>query len=174
VIAKRHLRHADHTKGKFRSFLLASLHYFLAREWCRAHRQKRGGQYQFISLDEQVPAEGGRWEPADDDTPEKEFERQWALAVLNRAMSALENECAAAGKAGLFREVKPLLSGERDGESYRAIGSRLSMSETALRVAVHRLRQRYGQLLRAGIEQTVSSHEEVEEEVQHLLRALSA
>jgi RNA polymerase sigma-70 factor (ECF subfamily) len=173
VIAKRHLRHADHSKGKFRSFLLASLHYFLAREWCRAHRQKRGGQYQFVSLDEPGNRDGGPLEPAAGATPEKEFQRQWALTVLNQAMDALENECAAANKSALFCEVKHLLAGERDGESYRAIGSRLGMSQSALRVTVHRLRQRYGQLLRSEIQQTVGSRDQVEEELNDLLRALS-
>src|SRR5262245_12083668 len=121
LIAKQHLRLADRNKGKFRSFLLAMLHYFLAREWCRAHRQKRGGQYRFVSLDQQIPEESCQFELADDDTPEKKFQRQWALTVLKQAMNALENECALAGKANLFREVKHLLSGERDGATYTAI-----------------------------------------------------
>jgi RNA polymerase sigma factor (sigma-70 family) len=173
LIAKHHLQLADRSKGRFRSFLLATLHFFLAREWSRAHRQRRGGQYQFVSFDQQLPDDRYQFEPVDGDTPEKHFHRQWALTVLKQTMNALASECAAAGKANLFREVKHLLSGERDGETYRSIGARLSLSDGAVRVAVHRLRQRYGELLRAEIAQTVDSELEVEEELGHLMRALS-
>src|SRR3989442_7325339 len=95
LISKDLLRLADRNKGKFRTFLLGALDYFLAREWSRAHRQKRGGQFIFISLDQQTPEERYRLEPADTDTPEKKFLRQWALTVLKQAMDALELECEA-------------------------------------------------------------------------------
>src|SRR5437762_13944459 len=173
LIAKEHLRLADREKGRFRSFLLAMLDYFLAREWNRAHRQKRGGQFIFISLDQQTPEERYRLEPADNDTPEKKFLRQWALTVLKQTMEALERESEAAGKGALFREVKSLLSGERDGGAYAGTSQRLGISEGAVRVAVHRLRQRYGELLRSEIAQTVSRAEEVDEEMRCLLQALS-
>ena len=173
LIAKQHLRLADRDKGKFRSFLLATLHFFLAREWSRAHRQRRGGQYKFVSLDQSSAEEQYQIEQVDDDTPEKDFQRQWALTVLKQTMNTLEGECARAGKADLLREVKHLLSGDRDGATYPAIGLRLSMKESAIRVAVHRLRQRYGELLRAEIAQTVESEGEVEEELRCLQRALS-
>jgi len=173
LIAKQHLGLADPNKGRFRSFLLAMLHQFLMREWCRAHRQKRGGHYRFVSLDQQMPEELGRFEPADADTPDKHFQRQWTLTVLKQSMRALENECTASGKASLFHEVKHFLSGERDGESYQDIGQRLSMKENTVRVAVHRLRQRYGELLRAEVAQTVSADEEVDEELRYLLRAVN-
>jgi RNA polymerase sigma-70 factor (ECF subfamily) len=173
VITKQHFRLADHKKGKFRSFLLSTLHFFLAREWSRAHRQKRGGNYTFISLDRQIPEDGYHFEPTDGATPEKEFQRQWALAVLRQTMNSLEEECAAEGKAKFFQEVKHLLSWQRDGQSYTAIGASLVMSEAAVRVAVHRLRQRYGDLLRAEIAQTVDSDSEVDEELRFLARALS-
>ena len=173
LIAKQHLRLADRTKGRVRSFLLATLHFFLAREWSRAHRQRRGGQYKFVSLDQPVFEERYPLEPVDEDTPEKDFQRQWALAILRQTMNTLEKECDLAGKATLFREVKHLLSGDGHGGSYPDIAMRLSMSESAVRVAVHRLRQRYGQLLRAEIAQTVESEEEVEQELRYLLQALS-
>src|SRR5712671_2369728 len=165
LISKHHLRLADRTKGKFRTFLLAGLDYFLAREWNRAHRQKRGGQFVFISLDQQTPEERYRLEPADNDTPEKKFVRQWALTVLKQTMDALEVECESGGKAALFQEVKNLLSGEREAGTYVGISQRLAMNEGAVRVAVHRLRQRYGELLRSEIGQTVDTTEEVEEEM---------
>lgn len=173
LIAKEHLRLADREKGRFRTFLLAMLDYFLAREWSRAHRQKRGGQFTFVSLDQQAPEERYRLEPADNVTPEKKFLRQWALAVLEQAMNALERECQGNGKAALFGEAKALLSSERDGATYAEIGGRLNMAEGATRMAVLRLRRRYGELLRGEIAQTVGGPEEVEEEMRYLLSAVS-
>ena len=173
LIAKDHIRQADPTKGKFRGFLLARLDYFLTREWSRAHRQKRGGQYLLISIDQQAPEERYRLEPADLETPERQFLRQWALAVLKQAMIALQEECEANGRALLFREAKHLISGERHGASYAHISANLTMGEGAARVAVHRLRQRYGELLRREIARTVTSEEEVEEELRYLLHILS-
>jgi RNA polymerase sigma-70 factor (ECF subfamily) len=174
LIAKEHLRLADSNKGKFRSFLLATLNFFLAREWSRAHRQKRGGHYKFVSLDEHMPEELYEFEPPHNDSPEKNFQRQWALTVLKQAMDALERECAETGKSALFREVKPVLSGEPEGVSYATLGHRLSMTESALRVAIHRLRHRYGELLRAEVSRTLEPNGEVEEELRHLAYALSA
>jgi DNA-directed RNA polymerase specialized sigma24 family protein len=173
LIAKDQLRLADREKGKFRNFLLATLDYFLAREWSRAHRQKRGGQFKFTSLDQQSPEERYRLEPRENDTPEKIFLRQWALTVLKQTMNALEGECGANGKGHLFREVRNLLSGERDGEAYVEISQRLGMTAGAARVAVHRLRKRYGELLRSEIAQTVSGPEEIDDEMRYLLTVLS-
>ena len=173
LLAKEHLRLADREKGKFRTFLLTMLDYFLAREWSRAHRQKRGGQFTFVSLDERTPEERYRLEPADNETPEKKFMQQWALAVLKQTMKRLEGECEASGKGALFRETRGLLSAERDGAAYAEIGPRLNMSEGAMRVAVHRLRQRYGELLREEVAQTVDGVGEVDEELRCLLQVLS-
>jgi RNA polymerase sigma-70 factor (ECF subfamily) len=169
IIAKEHLRLADRTKGKFRTFLLAMLDYFLAREWSRAHRQKRGGQFKFVSIDEQTPEDRYRIEPAVSDTPEKIYLRQWALTVLEQAMNALERECADNGKGVLFGEVKELLSSERDAPTYAELGRRLNMGEGAFRMAVLRLRRRYGELLRHEIAQTVGQAEDVDEEMRLLL-----
>jgi RNA polymerase sigma factor (sigma-70 family) len=173
LIQKEHLRLADRNKGKFRTFLLAILDYFLAREWSRAHRQKRGGQVTFISLDQQTAEERYQFEPADNETPERKFQRQWALTVLKQALDALEKECDAAGKGALFREARGLLSEGREGAPHAEIAERLGMSEGAVRVAVHRLRQRYGELLRREVAQTVSRAEEVDEEIAYLLHVLS-
>ena len=173
LIAKDHFRLADREKGKFRGFLLARLDYFLAREWTRAHRQKRGGQFTFISMDEYPPEERYQLEPADRETPETNFLRQWALAVLKQAMNALQNECEGNGKAPLFREAKSLISGELHGTAYAQISKNLEMGEGAVRVAVHRLRQRYGDLLRCEVAHTVASEEEVDEELRYLFRVLA-
>lgn len=172
LIAKDHFRLADRNKGKFRGFLLARFDYFLAREWSRAHRQKRGGQFTFISMDERPPEERYQLEPADLETPERKFLRQWALTVLKQAMSALQRECESNGKAFLFREAKNLISGERHGAAYAQISQNLNMSEGAARVAVHRLRQRYGELLRCEVAHTVTSEEEVDEELRYLFQVL--
>lgn len=173
VIAKEHLRLADREKGKFRTFLLAMLDYFLAREWSRAHRQKRGGQFTFVSLDQQTPEARYRLEPVVSDTPEKIYLRHWALTVLEQTMNALERECHANGKGGLFTEVKELLSSDRDGPTYAEIGRKLNMGEGALRMTVLRLRRRYGELLRHEIAQTVGQPEEVDEEMRLLLGLIS-
>jgi RNA polymerase sigma-70 factor (ECF subfamily) len=173
LIAKEHLRLADQQKGKFRTFLLAMLDSFLAREWSRAHRQKRGGQFIFISLDEETPEERYRLEPADNDTPEKRFVRQWALAVLEQAMNALERECTGNGKSAFFWETKELLSRERDAATYAEIARRLNMAEGAIRMAVLRLRRRYAELLRNEIAQTVNNREAVDDEMRFLLSALA-
>ena len=172
LIAKHHLRQADRGKGKFRTFLLAMLEHFMAREWNRSHRQKRGGQFKIVSLDQYTPEERYRLEPADNETPEKKFLHQWALTVLKHTMNALEQECEAQGKTALFREAKNLLSGERDTSPYTAISQELAMSEGAARVAVHRLRQRYGELMRDQIARTGGDPREVDEEVGCLMGAL--
>jgi RNA polymerase sigma-70 factor (ECF subfamily) len=173
LIAKEHLRRAERRKGKFRNFLLATLDYFLAREWSRAHRQKRGGQFTFISLDDERPQERYQLEPADNDTPERRFLRQWALSVLKQAMNALECECEANGKGPLFREGKSLISGERHGAVYLQMSKNLGVGEGAAHVAVHRLRQRYGELLRREIAHTVAGEEEIDEELRYLFQVLS-
>jgi RNA polymerase sigma-70 factor (ECF subfamily) len=174
LIGGQLLRQADQARGRFRSFLLGTLDHFLARQHTKAHRLKRGRQFTFISLDEQTPEERYRLEPADNDTPEKRFARQWAMTVLAQTMTNLEGECAKAQKSLLFHAARPLLSGERDAGGYRAIAEQISMSEGALRVAVHRLRQRYAELLREEIAHTVNGPNEVEEELRYLLGALSS
>jgi len=173
VIAKDHFRLADRNKGRFRGFLVATLDYFLAREWSRAHRQKRGGQFTFISLDARPPEERYGLEPADQETPEKIFLRNWALTVLKQAMSALQRECEANDKAVLFRETKNLISGDRDGAAYAQISKNLNMGEGAVRVAVHRLRQRYGELLRQEVAHTVTCEAEIDEELRYLFQVLN-
>jgi len=171
-LAKELLRLADREKGRFRTFLLATLDHFLAREWNRAHRQKRGGQFQFISLDQPSPEERYKLEPVDNETPEKKYAKQWALTVLQNALAALEKESEASGKGAFFAEVRGFLSYEPEDGDYARIGERLAMNEGAVRVAVHRLRRRYGELLRAEVAQTVATPTEAEEELRHLMKVL--
>jgi len=174
LIRKEHFRFADQTKGKFRTFLLASLDHFLAREWSRAHRQKRGGEFTFVSFDETNADDWYRVEPGDSRTPREAYDRQWALTVLKQTMDRLEKEYKAAGKDNLFREIRHLLSGEKGGESYGDMCGRLGMAEGALRVAIHRLRQKYAELVRCEIARTVGHPDEINEEIRFLLSVVGA
>jgi len=172
-LAKHWLGSVDRRKGKFRSFLLGSLEHFLAKEWTRAHRIKRGGGQTIIEWDGCDPEERYKLEPADDWTAERIYERRWALTVLEQAMATLEGEYAAAGKQPLFEELKPFVAGDDDDVSYPALAARLQMSEGAVRVAAHRLRQRYGESVRGELGKIVQRPEDIEAELRHLLAALS-
>jgi RNA polymerase sigma factor (sigma-70 family) len=173
LLEKNYLGSVDRRKGKFRSFLLASLEHFLAKEWTRAHRLKRGGGQTIIAWDGCDPEERYRLEPADHSTAEKIYERRWALTVLENAMLALEAEYKNARKHPLFLELRPFISGDDSDLSYPDLAARLGMTEGAIRVAVHRLRERYGQSVRAEIAKIVQRSDEMEEELQHLFAALS-
>lgn len=173
VIEKNYFGAADRQRGRFRTFLLASMEHFLAKEWQRAHRLKRGGGQVFVSIDAE-DAEGTlRGEPADELTAETLYDRRWALALLEQALVRLREEYTASGRGPVFEHLAGALSGERTELSYADIGARLGMSEGAVKVAAHRLRQRYGELVRAQIADTVARPEQVDEELQHLFAALA-
>lgn len=161
----------DRDKGKFRSFLLASLKHFLSNERDRAQTIKRGGQQTFVPLDAMSTETRYRVEPADNLSPDKAFERQWALTVLDQVLTRLRVEFAAAGKETLFETMKPFLTGDGKADSQATISARCGMSEGALKVAIHRLRRRYRELLREEIAQTVSSPDEIDEEMRALFAA---
>lgn len=172
-VEKNYLEAVGRQKGKFRSFLLAALNHFVSDEWDRARAEKRGGGQPFISLDDQTAEDRYRQEPADESSPEKIYERRWALTLLDQVLRQLEAESAATGKRQFFEQLKVFLLEDKGVGSYAETAARLEMTEGALRVAVHRLRQRYGELFRDEIAHTVASPEEIEEEVRHLLRVLS-
>jgi len=172
LLEKNYLRFVAREKGKFRSFLQASMNHFLAKEWSRANCQKRGGGCVIVSLNDDTAENQYRQEPATDVTPEKLFERQWALTSLERAMTRVRQEFVDGGKAPLFDELKACISGGRNSEGYAEVAARLEISVGAVGVAVHRLRKRYGEILRDEIAQTVSSSEEVDEEIRHLFQVL--
>jgi RNA polymerase sigma-70 factor (ECF subfamily) len=172
LLAKSYLTVADRNKGKFRSFLLGSLEHFLAHEWTRAHAQKRGGGRPHVSFSE---ADAENWyllEPSRELTAKKMFDRRWAMAVLDQAMTRLRTECVANDKGDLLGKVEGELSGEKGEASYAQIAAELHMGEGAFKMAVLRLRRRYGELIRAEIAQTVSSPEEAEEELRYLFSVL--
>jgi len=172
ILERKGLQRADPKYGKFRSFLLASLKNFLADEWDRARAQKRGGDKNIISLDFDAAASRYDLEPADRLSPEKLFDRSWALTVLTRAMDRLKAESASSDKQRLFDGLKVYLAAERDAVSYRDVAGELDMTEGAVKVAVHRLRRRYRELVREEIAQTVTTEAQVDEEIRDLFAAL--
>ena len=173
LLKRRFLQSVDPRKGKFRSFLLAWLKNFLANEWDRARTLKRGGQYSFISWDQEVVENRYRAEPSHEVTPDRIFERAWALTVLEKALEELRNEYAAANKTELFDTLQECLSGEKGEASYADVMPKLRMSEGAVKMSVLRMRRRYGELLRSEIAQTVTSTKELEEEMRQLFAVLS-
>jgi RNA polymerase sigma-70 factor (ECF subfamily) len=172
LLEKKSLAVADRERGRFRSFLLSSLKHFRANERDRARAQKRGGGRTTLSIDLQDAESRYQNEPAHDLTPEKVFERRWALALLDRVLARLREEFAQAGKTKLFDRLKVFLSGEKSAKSQRESADQLGMTEGAVKVAVHRLRRRYRELLRSEIAETVATPDEVEDELRQLLAAL--
>lgn len=173
LLEREWLTAADQEKGRFRTFLLTAMERFLANEWDKAHAQKRGGGQ--IILPIQLDAAETRYgvEPADSRTPEETFQYRWAVTLLDQVLKTLESEHAARGQQLLFSTLKPCLVGERSAQPYADLAPKLGMSETALKVAVHRLRQRYRELLRAEIADTVMSETEVDAEMKHLFSVLT-
>jgi RNA polymerase sigma-70 factor (ECF subfamily) len=173
LLARDFLGAVDRSKGKFRSFLLAALKHFLAKEWRRTNTQKRGGRLSFVSLDDETAEQHYTRLAAPEVTPEKLFEQQWAMTLLEQVLSRLRDEMIAAGKGPTFEELKVFLTGEKRSASYAELAVKLATTEAALKMAVSRLRQRYGELLREEIANTVTGPEEVEEELRALFAALS-
>jgi len=159
--------------GKFRSFLLACLKNFLANERERAHAQRRGGGRKLIPLDSDEAKSRYSLEPADERTPESVFERRWAFAVLERTMTELRREYAAAEKSEVFEALRSFLPGSDADLSRAEIAAKRGMSAGALDVAIHRFRQRFGVLLRQQVARTVASDAEVDEELRYLISLLS-
>lgn len=174
LLARNELASMDRSKGKFRSFLLASLKHFLANEWHRSQRQKRGGGCEHFSFEAAAAEDRYRLEPPDELTPEAIYERRWAETVVDSVTQQLEREFADAGQAGRFGELKMFLLADDEPVSYAEAARRLNISEGATRTAIYRMRQRYGELFRAEIAQTVTSLPEMEEEIRHFLKVLSA
>jgi RNA polymerase sigma-70 factor (ECF subfamily) len=161
---------ADPERGRFRSYLLGAMKHFLANEWHRNQAQKRGGGATFLELDGLEPEKRYALEPAQLTNPDERFRREWAQESIDRAMGRLRTESDGRGKAALFDAIKGCLVGE--APSSREIADRLGMSEGAVKVAVHRLRQRFREILRTEIAQTVSDPSEVDDEMRQLVNAL--
>ena len=167
------LARADQQKGRFRSFLVGALNHFVANEWDKARAWKRGGRLEIISLQFDTAEGRYREEPAATATPEQCYERRWALALLDQVVQRLRQEHERDGKAGLYAALNPCLVGDRETQPYAVLAATLGLTEGAVKVAVHRLRQRYRELLREEIAHTVSSPAEVDAELRHLFGVLT-
>ena len=172
-LAKNYLDGLSAERGRFRAFLLASLKHFLANEWDKSQRQKRGGGVTPLSLDWQNADTQFQVAAVNEPAPDKAFDREWALALLARVIERLQAEYAADGKAKLFEQLKIFLTAGKGELSHAEAAQSLDMDETAVRVAVHRLRKRYRQLLRDEIAQTLADAADVDEEMRALFGAFS-
>jgi RNA polymerase sigma-70 factor (ECF subfamily) len=172
LLQSRHLRLADPERGKFRSFLLIRLKHYLSDERKKVHAQKRGGGQLIISLDPQSAEDRYRLEPVTDLTPERIFERRWALEVLAQSVARLRDEYVGAGRTELFEELKYFSPGENGRSSYADVAARLGLTESAVKSAAHRMRMRHRDLLRQEIAHTVCTPAEVDDELRHLITVL--
>jgi RNA polymerase sigma-70 factor (ECF subfamily) len=172
MLEKHYLAVVNPEKGKFRSFLLASCKHFLSNERDRELAQKRGGNCTFLPLDFKAAESRYSLEPADNLTPEHLFERRWALTLLDQALARLREEFVASDKELLFEAVKGTLTGAKS-VPYERLAAELDMSISSLKVAVHRLRGRYRELLREEIGRTLGDGVDIDEEIRNLFSALS-
>lgn len=172
ILEKHTLSRVQPEKGRFRSFLLGSLQYFVADQHDKQQAQKRGGGIKFVELDHNNAEERYRAEPADNLDPSKLFDRRWAMTLLDRALGRLEAEFEGPGRKERFQKLQVFLLGEPKTISYAEAGKRLGIREGAVKVAVLRLRQRFRELLRAEIASTVAKEEEIEDEMRHLFNTL--
>jgi len=169
LLEKKILDAVDPSAGRFRSFLLVSLKHYLSHEREKERAFSRSGATKPVSLDQTRAEERYRREPADELTPDQVFERRWALTILERAMDRLRDEFSENGGQRRFELLKQFLTGEEPHTPHRHVARELGMSEGAVRIAVRRMRQRYGHFLREEIAGTVASPDEVDEELRHLL-----
>ncbi len=170
-LERRDVEGLDPSRGRFRSYLLAAVKHFLANEKDRERALKRGGGARLFSLSFNDDL-GLAIEPADTRTPEGDYERQWALALLRRALERLRALQADKGRRELFERLKPTLAGEDVDGGYAAVADELSLTTVAVKVAAHRLKKRYGELLLEEVARTVDLPQEIEDELHHLFRAL--
>jgi RNA polymerase sigma factor (sigma-70 family) len=172
LLEKHFLAQVDQEKGRFRSFLLAACKHFLSNERDRARAKKRGGGRELISIDVADAENRYRLEPAYDLTPEKLFERRWVLTLLDQVLMQLRNESVRDGKEEQFNCLKDYLTGNKGRTSYRETAEKLGVTEGAVKVAAHRLRKRYRELLRDEIAKTLNEGDSIEDEIRELFQAL--
>ncbi len=171
LLADKSLLQVDPARGRFRAFLIAALNHYLANYWKRAHAAKRGGGKPLLSLDDTAEARYAE-EPRSDATPEKLYERRWALSLFEQAMAELRRQYAAAGKAQQYQSLEPFLSSEPGPGDYGRVAAELGISQAAVSASVRRLRLRYRELVRERVAGTVENPADVEDEIRALLAAL--
>ena len=169
LIERGYLTQVDRERGKLRSFLLTTLKHYLADEWDKTRTLKRGHGQRLVSIDAANAEERYAMEPADEASPDRLFDRRWALTLLDNVLTALRADYASAGQERLFDGLKKFLAWNSASEAYRETAAELGMKENAVRVAVFRLRRRYGNLLRDQVADTVTSPDEVPAELEQLL-----
>jgi RNA polymerase sigma-70 factor (ECF subfamily) len=172
LLAGKYLQTVQREKGKFRSFLLAAMNHFLADERDRANAAKRGGGKTLISLDEQDAEDRYQADISTPLSPDRLFEKRWATTLLAQAFQKLRQESIASGKAERFERLKIFLEAGAEPGNYATVGSELGMAANTVAAAVHRLRERYRELVCTEIANTVASREDVQEEMRHLLAVL--
>ena len=173
LLEKNYIGQADRKKGRFRSFLLASLNHFLCNECDKKKALKRGGDRTIISMDDESAEARFQMEPASTLPPDEEFEKQWAVSLLEQTMIRLQTEQRNSGKEALYTALKPYLSAKPEHGEYERMAGSLGMSANAIGVAVKRLRARYRALIKEEVANTVSDPNAVEEEMTHILTALT-
>jgi len=172
LLAKDYLSRADPSKGRFRSFLLRGIKNLLCDEQDKAHRLKRGGGRRLISFDQQEAEHRYGLEPVEELTPERLFERSWAATLLAAAAGRLRDEYLAAGQGELYEQLTEFRLDSPEQRAYGEVAEQLGMSESAVKSAIRRLRQRHQALVRDAIAQTVEDPAEVDAEIRHLLQVL--
>lgn len=172
LIQRDYLADADRSRGRLRSFLLTTLKHYLADEWGKASALKRGAGRTPISIDAALAEERYALEPVDGDSPDRLYEKRWALTVLDRVMESLRAEYETKGQGRMFEELRKYLAWNNAGIAYRETAALLSMKENAVRVAIFRMRRRYGDLLRERITETVAAPEDVSAELDYLFSLL--
>ena len=165
-------KQADQKRGRFRTFLLACLKHFLVSEWRKVHAAKRSGGPVF-SLDQNEAEERYQAEPCDELSPDRIFDKRWAAALLDQVLRQLGEEYATQGKQQLFDRLKVTVWGNKDVSPYAELAPQLGMTEGAIKVAVHRLRQAYLELLRAEVANTLANPADVDDELRHLIQVMS-
>jgi RNA polymerase sigma factor (sigma-70 family) len=172
LLEKSYLSDAEPERGRFRTFLLVCFKRFLANDHDRSMALKRGGDRKTVPLDFTDAESRYRLEPAHSATPERIFERRWALTLLDQVLTRLADEYRQAGKGARFDQLKVFLVADSSGLSYSDLAARLQLSEGAIKVAVHRLRQRYGQLLTSEVARTLERPADATDEIQRLFAVL--
>lgn len=172
-LEKNYVAKATRDRGRFRVFLMSSIENFLHNQHDRAQAQKRGGGHKLLSLDYDDAEERYQIEPIEDCDPAKIFEQQWAAMLLETVLNRLRDEFSAEGRVGLFEDLQAHLWGDAESIPYAQLAEKCGLKENSVKTIAHRLRQRYRELLREEIAQTVAMPGEVDDEIRHLMRIVS-
>jgi len=172
-LRRKSLEGLSRDQGRFRAYLLAAFKHFLANQWVRSRRLKRGGAIVFVTLDAVAAETRFQDSGADTRSPDRAYDRAWVLTLLDLVLGRLRTELTAAGRADAFEHLKPFLTVDPDARPYAEVARELGMSEGSVKVAVHRIRRRYRELLRLEVAQTLARPDQVEDELRALMETFS-